>query len=112
MNENEKIQISSNENEGVIVKQLSKDEISLLLYLETCLVDQNGRVSSKHMNTDDKEIAKKWNDEGFIKYGRIKMADIYLGSDRVHYVNFTDEAWKLAHQYRKIRGEKNKYKVS
>lgn len=91
------------------VRQLSKDEISLLLYLETCLVDQAGRVGMEQMNKDDIEIAKRWNEEGFIKFGRILMTDIYPGSNRTHFVNFSDEAWTLAHLYRKVRGEKNKY---
>lgn len=112
MNEKEKTRIDRTESEvnvEPLVRQLSKNEISLLLYLETCLVDQAGRVGMPQMNQDDIDIAKQWTVEGFIDFGRIKMADIYPGSNRTHYVNFTDEAWTLAHHHRRVRGEKNKY---
>ena len=42
-------------------KPLSKDEKSLLLFLETRAVDYGGRVNVQHMNLEDMEIAKRWN---------------------------------------------------
>jgi hypothetical protein len=83
------------------LSEMTKDERSLLLYLETCAVDYGGKVESKHMNNDDFEIAKRWNESGFVKFGRIKFKSIIAGKD--HWCELSDEAWSIAHQERKAR---------
>lgn len=84
--------------------KMSRDERSLLLYLETRAVDCGGRVDTIRMNQDDFDIAKKWNDEGFIRFGRIVMR--HHNSEGTHWCLFSDDAWKLAHQERKARWER------
>ena len=88
---------------------LSKDEKSLLLFLETCAVDLNGRVNTKHMNDTDHEIAKKWNTEGFVGYGRIIMAD--CNTQGAMWCKLSDNAWDIVKQLRQdraVRGFENR----
>ena len=82
---------------------MTKDERSLLLYLETRAVDYGGTVDTRRMNKEDFEIAKGWNESGFLKFGRIKFHDINPASHATHWCELSDEAWKLAHQERKRR---------
>ena len=79
---------------------MTSDERNLLLYLETCAVDHGGKVDTKHMNKEDMDIAKKWNDERFVKFGRIKFHSITVGT---HWCEVSDEAWNIAHAERKAR---------
>lgn len=84
---------------------MTPDERSLLLYLETRAVDYGGLVDIKHMNKEDFDIAKKWDKEEFIKFGRIKFRYIKFHSIGVstHWCELSEEAWKLAHSERKAR---------
>ena len=86
-------------------EDLTKDERSLLLYLEWCLVDHRGFVDMQRMNAEDTEIAKGWHESGFIEFRRVKMKNI-TDSHCTHFVRFTDDAWKLAHQERKARSKR------
>jgi len=80
---------------------MTKDERSLLLFLESRATDQSGRVQTRHMNEADMKIVERWNAEGFVKFGRIRSADLSdLGS---HWCFLSDEAWTLAHAERKAR---------
>ncbi len=91
---------------------MTKDEISVLLYFETCLVDRRGGFSSAQMNKEDFAIAKKWRKEGFIDFGRIPAKDLRrqrVGSPfrtSTNWVVFTAEAWRLAHRARQAKAEK------
>lgn len=80
---------------------MTKDERSLLLYLETRAVNHGGLVDTRHMNKDDMEIAEGWNETGFLKFGRIKFHDI-TGSS-THWCELSDEAWALVSAERKRR---------
>lgn len=79
---------------------MTSDERNLLLYLETRAVDHGGKVDAKHMNKEDMDIVKKWNEEGFIKFGRIRFHSII---ESTHWCELSDEAWTLAHTERKAR---------
>lgn len=84
---------------------MSKDERSLLVFLETELVNHGGKVDARHMNADDMAIARQWCSEGFIKFGRIKLHGIT--DNRTHWVEFSDEAWELAHAERRAIYERS-----
>lgn len=86
------------------LKTMSRDERSLLLFLETRAVDYSGRVNIQHMNPDDLNMAKKWNDSGFIEYGRIVFK--HINKDGNNWVILSDEAWRLAHEARKDRAKR------
>jgi len=95
--------------------KMTKEERSLLLYLETCLVDNYGKVCLAKMNSEDLEIAKRWSEERFIQFGRISFKDIIRKShDKMcsYWVLFSDRAWKLAHEERKVRSERMLAKVT
>ena len=86
-------------------KTLNKDERNLLLFFETCLVDHNGKVATRHMNEIDFAIAKKWTDEGFVSFKRLPLAEV---EDRLTYslaykVLFSEHAFDITHTLRKER---------
>lgn len=84
---------------------MTKDQLSLLLYLETCAVDFGGSVDVVHMNADDQTQAATWHDSGFIEYGRIASDHFpkQNGRQRTNYVRLSDAAWTAAHEERKAR---------
>jgi hypothetical protein len=79
---------------------MTSEERSLLLYFEIRAVDHGGLVDTKHMNSEDMDIADKWNEKGFIKSGRIKAPSIITYT---HWCELSEEAWKLAHAERRAR---------
>jgi len=86
---------------------MTSDEKRLLLYLETRAVDYGGKVDAQHMNKEDFDIVQKWNEEGFVKFGRIKFHSITKGKGRTSCVSYwcelSDEAWKLVHLERRAK---------
>lgn len=87
--------------ESKTLEGLSRDEKSLLLYLETRAVDFNGRVDTRHMNEDGQAIAKRWNTEGFVEWGRIIHAD--CNTQGSMWCKLSDNAWDIVKQLRKDR---------
>ena len=93
-------------------EEYSKDFKSLLLYLETCMVDSCGRIQGQKMNEEDFAIAKQMNVEGLIEFGRLRFHEDrelkrYNKSfpQYTHYVRFSDKAWILVHRFRRERSE-------
>lgn len=85
---------------------MTKEELGLLLYLETCLADYGGSVDARHMNGGDFTITDSWNAIGFIHFGRVYSKDVMSprGSRRVtNWVEFSDDAWEAAHKERRAR---------
>ena len=89
------------------LSDMNKDERSLLLFFETCAVDFRGAIKTQHMNNDDFDIAKRWNKEGFIKFGRIAYGSLPLPSGATHWCELSNEAWMLAHGERLARAKRN-----
>jgi RecB family endonuclease NucS len=87
------------------LEEMSKDERSLLLYIETCVVDYAGLIHSLKINEDDRTLLKKWDESGFISWSRITFKSLQLLSDkhRSTLVRLSEEAWTLAHQERRNR---------
>ena len=83
---------------------MTKDERSLLLFLETCAVDYGGKVDGRRINKEDIDTARKWNTDGFVKFGRIKFHDIAF--HHTHWCELSDEAWAIAHEERRARYER------
>lgn len=82
---------------------MTKDERSLLLFFETQAVDYGGLIDLKQrVNKEDFDIAKKWNEEGFVKFGRIKFHSIIPGGS-TRWCELSDEAWNIAHAERRAR---------
>ena len=83
------------------MKTLTKNELSLLIYLECRAVDHGGRVSIEHMNVDDINIAKEWNETGFVNFGRIVAKDHTPAG--TYWVTFSEKSWQVAHEERRKR---------
>lgn len=87
------------------IEDMDKDERSLLLYFETVATDYGGKIDARRMNSRDFEIAKQWNDEGFVRFGRIYSGDIksYGKTQFDHWCVLSDNAWEQAHRERRAR---------
>lgn len=93
------------------ISEMSKDERSLLLFFETCLVDSHGKIDGRKMNLDDMHIAKGWNRDGFVEFGRLPGKWVFGAGqayNQTHYVVFSEEAWELAHEERRARAARNR----
>ena len=84
-------------------KDYTYDELNLLLFLETGLVDQQGQFNSAHMNKEDWIILDEFKKNCLITFGRIPGKWILDGSKFAHWIRFSPEAWKLTHQERIAR---------
>lgn len=84
---------------------LTKEEKSLLLYFETQATDYGGTLEAARMNETDMAIARRWNESGFVQFGRIAIADIreHGGVHRTHWCVLSEEAWTAAHAERRAR---------
>lgn len=81
---------------------MTKDEIGVLLYLETCAVDSGGLVHHLKLNAEDHEIIKRWTASGYIQFGRVCFAD--AGAFKhANWVHLSDTAIADAARERKAR---------
>lgn len=87
------------------LKDMSKDERSLLLYFETCAVDHTGLVHHLKMNAADRVIANRWAQTGLIEMGRVCFGDIATVKASM-WVRLTPAMQDLAAQERKARAER------
>jgi len=88
--------------------ELTKEEKSLLLYMETQTVDYGGKLEGVRMNSGDFAIAKHWNETGFVQFGRIAFHDItkHVRVARDLWCVLSEEAWAAAHAERRARGQR------
>ncbi len=95
-----------------ILDKMTRDERSLLLYFESCLVNQRGTCEPLRMNESDFEIAKQWTAVGFVQFRRRPAKQLVgTGTTRTHAVRLSEEAWELAHMERRRRAERNSPKT-
>ena len=83
---------------------MTRDELSLLLYLETRAVDHRGAIDPRHMNDEDFAIAERWNKSGYVAFCRILAAD--CTEVRTHLCRLSEAAWADAHAERRARAER------
>lgn len=86
-----------------IVDPMSREERSLLLYLETRAVEKRGIVASSHMNKEEIAIAMGWAEVGFIRFARMKAEFLEEESIGDHVVELSDIAWRCAALERRRR---------
>lgn len=79
----------------------TREELSLLLYVENVAVEKGGRLNLKMINAQDSLTLDAWKADGFIEYGRIRAADI--NSDGALWVKLSEEAWAAAAAERRAR---------
>lgn len=96
------------------LSEMTKHERSLLLFFETCATDWGGTVAVQHMNDDDREIAKRWTEAGFVEFRRIPFLEIVQrgGATRTNFVTLSDDAWSLAHEERRARCERIRARIA
>lgn len=85
----------------------SKDFFSLVLFLETQLVDYGGTVATAHMNSEDFDIAKEMIEEGLITLKRLHSSYAFNKKKNLRHVfyrvEFTEGMWEIAHKERRDR---------
>ncbi|MFA5525775.1 MAG: hypothetical protein WC992_03025 [Acholeplasmataceae bacterium] len=87
---------------------LTPDEQSLLLYLESRLVDHGGMLQGGPggaMNGEDFDIAERWHASGFIEFDELSEAEVNRRRGHTHRCRFSEEAWRMAHRLRRLRAE-------
>ena len=80
---------------------LTTREMNTLLYLESCLVDQNGRLEAIRMNEEDWAVIEKMKDHITVIRGMSPMVDGRHFTHRV--TRFDQTAWEMTHQERQVR---------
>jgi hypothetical protein len=77
--------------------------------VETCAVDASGLLVGERMNDADIEALKKFKAMGILDYGRIPFKLLGQLTEEpprlklTHWVTLNDEAWRLAHELRRVR---------
>lgn len=95
---------------------MSAKEKSTLKYIESCVVDKEWLLERRRMNEEDFENIRKFESEGLLQVERVpewKFDDLQRqGHKPTHMVlEFSDEAWEIAHQLREEQAGKLKEKV-
>ena len=90
----------------MVLEDLTREERSLLLYLESRSVDNRSLVDVRRMNKEDMTVAKKWNDTGFVNFGRIAFESLERTGNSSYWCKLSDDAWKLAHEERRARAKR------
>ncbi len=87
------------------IENMNKDERGLLLYFECQAVDYGGKIDLRRMNEIDMDIAKTWNENGFVRFGRIAARDIQKLPSNVFssWCVLSEDAWTEAHRERRAR---------
>lgn len=83
------------------LEELTKDQKSLLLYAETCCVDNAGIYQSEKMNDADRKNLDEWRKTGFMDHGRV--ASECLKPGRSLWLQMSDAAMALAQELRRER---------
>jgi hypothetical protein len=82
---------------------MTHNEISLLLYLEDCLVQRRGFASGKRLDQEDLATAAGWTADGFLMLRR--TPDEEPQTERAWFVRFSPAAWESAAADRRRRAE-------
>lgn len=89
---------------------MTRQQLSLLLYLESRGVNHGGAVALVHMNEDDIKQAEAWNGLGLIQFGRITSRDIRARvpthRTSTHWVKLSPQAQTIAAAERAARAER------
>ena len=94
----------------VKMEEYTEEEKRILVFLETCLVDRDGKFQSVKMNKDDWVIAEKFKREFLIDFGRLSSESIlsktYQQFPNTHWVRFSERAWEITHGFRREMAER------
>lgn len=85
-------------------EDLSKDEKSILVYVECCAVDAGGLLEGQRMNAADHEALRKFKAAGLLDYGRVPARLLGTGARNwTHWCDLNAVGWSLASELRKLR---------
>lgn len=89
-------------------EQMTKDERTCLLYLETCAVDYGGLVQGARMNKADHDACERFAELGLATLYRVpsRLFTTQSGQVQNHFVIMTDAGFALAHKLRRQRSER------
>lgn len=89
---------------------LTRAHKSVLLYIESCLVDYGGLLDSDRMNKADHDSIAELEAAGFVVVKRVpaKLLGKFIGRKVTHYAELTETGWALAHEQRKERAQRSK----
>lgn len=82
-----------------------KQDRNMLLYAESCCVDQGGLLEGARMNAADAASLKLFEKHGLARSGRVP-GRLLLGNQtagKTHWVELTDLGWDLAARFRRFR---------
>lgn len=82
---------------------MTKQEKSLLLHLETRATEYGGLVNSVHISAEDMGIVKRWNESGFVRFGRLASDCLPRKDSSTNWCELSDRAWEIAHIERRER---------
>lgn len=88
--------------------ELTKDQKSMLTYIETCVVDHGGTLEAARMNAADHEAMKDLKSLKLIDHGRMPSEFLRVHGARkcAHWAVLTDAGWEVAHKLRRERAER------
>lgn len=88
---------------------LTEAEKKLLVYLESVQVNREGRIDGDKITEEEKEIMKRWADEGLIEIGYLATGQQQMRgrNKRVRFLQL--ELWGIAWAFRKEMAERFGY---
>jgi hypothetical protein len=89
-----------------MASELTRDQKSLILYVETRCVDHDGLLRGEQMNQEDRENLKVFQESGHLTYGRVPAMMLSKLSGQTHWATLTDAGFALAHALRKERASR------
>jgi len=85
-------------------EELTKDEKSLLLFLENAYVEHAGVYDPRCINDCDRAIMDRWKSDGIIDHGRVAFDDVT--PKRAAWCKLSAATMDVAHKLRTERAER------
>lgn len=93
------------------MRELTKDEQTLLIYCEARETDHKGYLDNRNLNAEDLATLRAWNAEDFVAFGRVPSEVIEDRGGRVSsartetlWCELSEEAVETAQELRRARG--------
>ena len=86
-------------------------QIKLLLFLESCCVTADSKISFSQLDPEKVKILFHWREKGFIKLVPLDVVQLggilsLEGPPATHHLELSPDAWAVAHQLRRRLGAK------
>ena len=86
-------------------------QIKLLLFLESCCVTSDSKISFAQLDPEKAKILFHWREKGFIKLVPLDVVQLggilsLEGPPATHHLELSPDAWAVAHQLRRRLGAK------